>query len=394
MRNRKIVKFVRGLLLLLLFLSACSAGENDSFSQGNENKSDANTIDQESFSSELTQYVEKVMAEDRLPGAAVAVVYGDEIIFAEGFGWRDVENNLPVTRETLFHIGSMNKSFTAMMIATLVDQGLFDWNTPVVEIYPDFALSSEEATETVTMRHLLGMESGIPADAEDDFDVEYASGEDLFGYVKSVPLLDLPGNEFSYSNISASLAGYLAVIATGDDYPDLYSGYEQLLRERVLNPIGMKTAVMSVSDAENNPNYGKSYWLEDGEVVEAEREDFDGDPLAPSGVLKVNVVEMAYYVSTQLNGGQAPNGKQVVSEKNLAETWKPGLENYAMGWEVGEYEGVTLISHEGSFDNYLGITGFVPELDIGFVILTNSEEAGERLVEEIPTFVIDLMMDE
>ena len=392
MRKRRIVRFILGLLLLLVLLSACSADESDNFPQGDEY--DGNTIDQESLSSEVTQYIKEVMTEDGLPGAAVAVVHGDEIVFAEGFGLRDVANNLPVTRETLFHIGSMNKSFTAMMIATLVDEGLFDWDTPVVEIYPDFALSSEEATRTVTMRHLLSMESGIPAEAEDGFDVDYASGEDLFEYVKSVPLLDLPGNEFSYSNISVSLAGYLGVIATGDDYSDLYSGYEQLLRERVLIPIGMKTAVVRVSDAENNPNYGKSYRVEDGEAVEAEREDFDGDPLAPSGTLKVNVVEMAYYISTQINRGQAPNGKRVVSESNLVEMWEPGLENYAMGWEVREYEGVTVISHEGSYDNYLGVTGFVPELGMGFVILTNSEEAGERLVKETPTFLIDLMMEE
>lgn len=404
MKIQKTIKFVWVLILLLSFLVACDeletthnvldSDESVNFSQneeGNANR-DEISIDQENFSRVVTDFIEEVIVEDSLPGAAVAIVHGDDIIFAEGFGFRDMEKGLLVTRETLFHIGSTNKSITAMMIATLVDQGLFDWDTPVIEIYPDFELSSDESTETVTILHLLSMQSGIPDHAEDDFDIDYASGEDVFEYVANVPLLGVPGEEFSYSNISASLAGYLGVIATGNDYPNLYTGYEQLLREQVLAPIGMETAVIRVSEAENNPDYGKSYIIEYGDAVEAEREDFDDDSLAPSGALKVNVMEMAYYISTQLHRGQAPNGMRVVSEENLIETWKPNLENYAMGWEASEYEGKFVISHEGSFDNYLSIIGFVPDLNIGFVILTNSEEAGARLVDEGPTLIIDLWM--
>ncbi len=388
---------ILGLLLLLTIGLLVSCGKLEpAHSSPEVEESDIeknpSSTDQNYFAQELREFVEEAMVEDGLPGAAVALVLGDEIIFAEGFGYRDLENELPVTTETLFHIGSTNKSMTAMMIATLVDQGLFDWDTPVIEIYPDFELSSDESTETVTLRHLLGMQSGIPDYAEDDFDLDYASGEDVFEYVMDISLLGAPGDEFSYSNISASLAGYLGVIAAGDDYPDLYTGYEQLLRENVLLPIGIETAVMRASEAENNPNYGKSYIVEGGNIVEAEREDFDGDPLAPSGVLKVNIMEMAYYISTQLGRGQAPNGVRVLSEVNLVETWQPGLENYAMGWEISEYEDVTVISHEGSFDNYLSVIGFLPDLDIGFVFLVNSEETGAVLIDKGPNFLIDLLM--
>ncbi len=355
--------------------------------------SDEVALDPETFDQEITDFITEIMVEDGLPGAAVAVVRGDAVIFAEGFGFRDVEKKLPVTPETLFHIGSTHKSITALLIATLVDQGLFDWDTPVVQIYPDFELSSPEATKTVTIRHLLSMQSGIPDYAEDDFESDDASGEDVFAYVRSVPLLGMPGEEFSYSNISASLAGYLAVITAGNDYPDLYTEYEQLLKQQVLNPIGMETAVLRVSDAENNPNYGKSYVLEGDDLVEAESEDFDGDPLAPSGALKANVIEMAAYISTQLNHGQAPNGVRIVLAENLLETWKPGLKDYAMGWEVSNYAGVDVISHEGAFDNYLSVIGFVPDLNIGFVILANSEETGAGLIEAWPTFLIDLMLE-
>ena len=386
MKNQRLNNLAWMLLFFTIISLACGSFE--------VTHNIAVAADEEDFSRNVTEFVENIMFEDGLPGAAVAVVRGDTTIFAEGFGFRDVDKGLPVTRETLFHIGSTNKSMTAMLIATLVDDGLLEWDTPIIEIYPDFELSSDESTNFVTVRHLLSMQSGIPDYAEDDFDVDNASGEDVFKYVVEIDLLGAPGEEFSYSNISASLAGYLGVIAAGYEYPNLYAGYEKLLREKVLDPIGMETAVIRVSDAENNPNYGKSYVMEDGDAVEAEREDFDGDPLAPSGTLKANVIEMAAYISTQLQRGQAPNGKRVVSEENLIETWKPDLENYAMGWEVSEYEEFLVISHEGSFDNYLSIIGFVPDLDIGFVILTNSEEAGGRLIDEGPTYLIDLWLSD
>lgn len=386
MKNQRLNNLAWMLLFFTIISLACGSFE--------VTHNIAVAADEEDFSRNVTEFVENIMFEDGLPGAAVAVVRGDTTIFAEGFGFRDVDKGLPVTRETLFHIGSTNKSMTAMLIATLVDDGLLEWDTPIIEIYPDFELSSDESTNFVTVRHLLSMQSGIPDYAEDDFDVDNASGEDVFKYVVEIDLLGAPGEEFSYSNISASLAGYLGVIAAGYEYPNLYAGYEKLLREKVLDPIGMETAVIRVSDAENNPNYGKSYVMEDGDAVEAEREDFDGDPLAPSGTLKANVIEMAAYISTQLQRGQAPNGERVVSEENLIETWKPDLENYAMGWEVSEYEEFLVISHEGSFDNYLSIIGFVPDLDIGFVILTNSEEAGGRLIDEGPTYLIDLWLSD
>ena len=342
--------------------------------------------DEDEFSSTLQEYIQDNLENEGLTGAAVAIIYGDEIVFAEGFGYRDVEAGLPVTTETLFHIGSTNKSMTAMLTAILIDEGYFNWDTPAVEIYPYFALADAEWTESVTLRHLLSMQSGIPDYAEDDFDIDNASAEDLFDYVRTAPLEGYPGEAFSYSNISASLAGYLDVIATGYDSPGLYDGYANLLKDKVLDPIGMDGAVVRYSDAVRSPNYGKSYY---GDGSEAEPEDFDGDPLAPSGVVKASVMDMAYYISTQLNEGIAHNGTRVVSAAALKETWQPSLDEYGMGWQNSTYAGYDVISHEGSFDNYLSVIGFVPELELGFVVLTNSEEAGGELIEGLPKYVID-----
>lgn len=335
-------------------------------------------------------YIKEVMARDNIAGVAIAVIEGDEIVLVEGFGYRDVENERPVTADTLFHIGSTNKSFTAMLVATLVDDGMIEWDTPIVDVYPDFPLSEE-----ITFRHLLSMRSGIADEVEDDFDVDNSTAEDVLDFLNDIELFAEPGDEFSYSNISSATAGYAAVLAAEADDNGLYDGYIDLLQQRILDPIGMKTAVARVSEAQQNPNYGKSYVLgSDGKVEEAEPEDYDGDPLAPSGTLKASAAEMALYISTYLNQGVAPNGTRVVSAENMAVLAEPYLEDYALGWENKSYEDIQIISHEGSFDNYLSIIGFSPDEELGFVILANTADAAETLIEEGPQTLFDLYWGE
>jgi CubicO group peptidase (beta-lactamase class C family) len=339
-------------------------------------------------------YVQQTMAQDGIPGVALALVQGDEIVWAEGYGLRNVAQNAPVTPDTLFHIGSTHKSMTAMVIATLVDDGVLTWDTPIVRFAPQFALSDREATQQVTMRHLLSMSSGIPDDAEDELDDGATIGE-VFEIVKETELLARPGEVFSYSNISCSVAGYLGVMAAGGQSDDLYAGYAHLLQTKVLDPIGMNTATIYAGVARRDVNYAQSYVLSGrGEPVLSPTYDVDGDVLAPSGSLKATVREMALYVATQLNRGVAPNGRRVVSAESLAETWEPYLDEYGMGWQIETYKGVELIFHTGAYDDFASVIGFVPEFNVGFVLLLNSEEAGERLVEEAAYALVDVWLEQ
>jgi CubicO group peptidase (beta-lactamase class C family) len=180
------------------------------------------------------------------------------------------------------------------------------------------------------------------------------------------------------------------VLGSSGQLATLYDDYATLLSERVLSPIGMESATIYYSQAQANPNHANSYICQNNQPTLAESEDFDGDPLAPSGSLKANVVEMALYISTQLGRGVAPNGTQVVSEENLSATWQPYLEDYGMGWEVSEYNAIEIIMHTGSYDNFESVIGFMPALDTGFVVLTNAE-TGEALTSQAPFVLLDLL---
>lgn len=333
---------------------------------------------------DFTDFVEENRRSYQIPGLAVAIVRGNELVLAQGFGVRDIRGDDPVTPDTLFHIGSTNKSVTAMFIATLVDNGLLDWDTPVVETVPEFELADPAATEQVTIRHLLSMSSGISEDAEDDFDLEEANAADVFDLVADAELLGPPGEVFSYSNPSSAVSGYIGVLADGGDFDHLYEGYADQLQRRIFDPIGMTTATLSVEEARANPNLSASHVFEDGQVVVAESYDFTGDPLAPSGSIKASVVDMARYMMTQVNRGVAPDGTRVVSAANLTETWQPYIDtgensDYAMGWEVGRGEEAGVIWHEGAYDSFTSILVFIPAAQSGLVVLTNLDDPDDFL---------------
>lgn len=340
---------------------------------------------------EFEEYIQDTMQQENIPGLAMAIVNSTDIVFAEGYGLRNVEQNLPVTPETLFHIGSTHKSMTAMLVATLVDDGLLDWDIPVTTLVPSFSFSDELASQQVSIRHLLSMRAGIPDYAEDALDFD-SPAADVLDAASHTRLFADPGEAFEYSNLSASLAGYLGVLASGGDEQRLFAGYAELLAERILGPIGMDAATLSVSEAQASDNFSYSYSVSrSGKARRTETFDVDGDPLAPAGSLKANVIEIGYYVSTELNYGVAPNGNKVVSAENLAETWLPYLENYAMGWENLTYNSINIITHTGAYDDFASVIGFMPELNLGFVVLVNSEEAGYDLTEAVPYVLADLV---
>ena len=333
------------------------------------------------FAGDFAVYVQGEMESAQIPGLSLAVVNRDGPLLLAGYGLRDVEKNLPVDGDTLFHIGSTHKSMTALLVATLVDEGVLGWDTPAVEIDPDFSLSDESATQTISLRHLLSMTSGIPDDAEGDLSEE-PTVEDVFAVAAEAELLGAPGEVFSYSNISASLAGYLAALAAGSDFDAVHAGYARLLRERLLAPLGMKTATVYVSEARRNPNHSLAYDIGSGAPEVLEPYDSDGDALAPSGSLKASAREMGLYMQMLVNRGIAPDGTRIVSENSLAEMWTPLLEDYGLGWEITDVDGLRLVSHTGAFDGFVSVIGLLPDEGVGFVLLVNEEENGGVLTDE------------
>lgn len=343
----------------------------------------------EELLAEFEQEFQTQMQTYNVPGSAVAIVQNGEIVYAKGFGVRNLETNEPVTTSTVFRVGSTTKAMTSMMIATLVDEGVLDWDTPAIKIYPDFKLPTDELTQSVTLRELMGMGTGLGSNIPSPYWDEY-SATDILAALATFPILGEKGETYFYNNEVYASAGYMAALATKPGGQDLLEVYKALMQARVFDPIGMDTAVLSDDPASVSDDYAASYSFSLAGGPEAtEFVPYAAiNTVAPAGAVVTNVVDMARFVITQLNEGINPEGERVVSAENLKETWRgqtktgevlPGASEdmvYAMGWLNETYGDVPIIWHNGGWDGFISEMAMLPEAEAGIVILSNSSSGG------------------
>lgn len=188
----------------------------------------------------FNEFVTKGMAEWKVPGLAISIVKDGNVIFAEGFGFRDVKQNLKVTPQTLFAIGSCSKAFTATAVGILVDEGKVDWDKPVRTYLPSFKLQDGVASERMTPRDLLSHRSGLPRHDLMWYGATY-SREELFDRLQYLK----PSKDFravwQYQNLMFMTAGYLVGEVAS-------TTWEDFIRKRILDPLDMKETNFSVND--------------------------------------------------------------------------------------------------------------------------------------------------
>jgi CubicO group peptidase (beta-lactamase class C family) len=206
------------------------------------------------------------------------------------------------------------------------------------------------------------------------------SGADLTAEQIMVSLADLPlvtplGESYHYNNQLVATGGYIGALAAGGQWGNLRQAYIEQLQARVFDPIGMSSATASIEAAQANPNHATPHdFTLSGEVVPTH---FHADPdITPAGAVNATALDMARFIMTQLGQGVTPEGRRVVSAKNLAETWQPQARvtkklSYGMGWFIERYKGIKIIWHDGDVLGFKALIGFIPEANMGLVILTN-----------------------
>lgn len=333
---------------------------------------------------EFEAFVTSTMDAYSVPGASIAIVQGGEVVYTEGFGVTEAGDGEPVTPATQMMIGSTGKTMTSMLIASLVDDGIIDWDTPVVDVLPRFAVADEELTPQITFRNLLCACTGVPRrDVELAFNYDELSAEAVVESLREFEFFTDFGEAFQYSNQLVATAGYAAAAAAGAPYGQLYEGYVEALDERVLEPIGMEHTTLDFDEVKEAGEYALPHQLS---LESGEYEPIDLSfeellvPVGPAGAHWSTAEDMARYLQTVLNVGVAPDGDRVVSEENLLVTWEPQVpisatDSYALGWIVSDYHGLPMLSHGG---NTIGFTSeflFLPEADLGIVVVANAQVA-------------------
>jgi len=328
--------------------------------------------------SDLEKYVKYTMKKNDVPGLSMVLVHGDQVVYIDAMGVKDLESKEPMTTDTLMGIGSTTKPMTAVMIASLVDEGVIDWNTPLTEVLPTFALSDPEITEKVTFEHTLCMCTGVP-ERKEEFTVRYSemSAEEIVESLANIPLRGEFEHTFNYSQRMLSAGGYLAGMAAGGEYGNLADAYTRVMQERILDPLEMTSSTFSIQQAVASGNYATPYYTGIA-GFHATPPEVEGvfTPIVPAGALWSTAEDMSKYLIMLLNHGVAANGRRVVSAENLEYLWEPRVLhdtnlNYGLGWEIEDYHGLTIIHHPGGTVGFASELVVIPELNVGFALLTN-----------------------
>ncbi|MBX7222461.1 MAG: serine hydrolase [Blastocatellia bacterium] len=320
------------------------------------------------------ELVTDAMKKLEVPGVAIAIVKNKEIIFAKGFGWRDVEHKSPVTADTLFPIGSSSKAFTTFVLGTLVDEGRIEWDKPVRNYIPWFKMYNRDLTEHLTVRDLVTHRSGLPRHDGVWYNNYDASREALVRKLAFLePNADLR-EKFQYNNLMFLTAGYLTETSTG-------KSWEENVRERILVPLAMKRTNFSVADLQKDADFSYGYGKREGKIEKLPFRPITN--VGPAGSINSSVNEMARWVMVHLNDGKYAD-KQLAEGSTVADLHQAymttGVTNpeteitggeYALGWFVDTYRGHRRVMHGGNIDGFSANVVLFPKDGIGIVVLTN-----------------------
>jgi len=323
------------------------------------------------------EFAEESLKIWNVPGLAFAVVAGNDVVFSLGVGVRDIKSKAPVSLETLFAIGSTTKSFTATLSGILVDEGKVDWDTPVVTYLPWIKFKDSLSTERLTLRDLLSHRSGVP-DHTLAWYTRSSTRRDLVDSLQHLePTADFR-TLFQYNNLGITAAGYILGQACG-------RSWEELIKAKIYQPLDMASSgfLGSVLNHQKFENFAYPHTLKKGEI-EILPLSPAYEAVGPAGSIISNVQDMTKWLSLHLKHGEF-KGRQVISKDALLETHFPVIAKaevsvmdkttwHGMGWFIEpSFLGKRRLSHSGGLEGYKAYVSFIPEEDVGIVVLTNMD---------------------
>ena len=318
----------------------------------------------------LRSDIQKILDEESIPGASIALVSKDGTIWAGGIGKADVAANRDADPNSLFRVGSISKSFTALSLLTLVEKGLLDLNTPVRDIAPDLEFSNKWSdTNPVTVAQVMEHTTGF-----DDIHMrEYAKVDDPDMTLEAGLAYNpasrisrwIPGTHMSYCNSGPPIAALVLEKITGQEF-------EEYAEANVFKPLDMVNSTYGYP--QDAGLLSKGY--EDGGETEA---NYDHIIVRPSGSLNASAIEMGNYLQMMINRGMY-KGQQLFKPETITRMETPtttlaARAGHDFGYGLGNYSSVVAGHHFHGHDG--GITGFVStsayssELGLGYFVSIN-----------------------
>jgi CubicO group peptidase (beta-lactamase class C family) len=341
----------------------------------------------------LDEDIQQMLHDWHVPGLAVGIVKDDEVVFAKGYGVKNVDEGQPVNEHTIFGVASVTKSFTAACVGILVDEGRVRWDDLVIQHLPNFQLYDPYVTREITIRDLLCARSGLVGG---DL-MRYGPGYDRDEVVRRLRYLK-PGAGFRTTQGSYTfmflVAGQLVAAVTGQSW-------DEFIRERIFSPLGMNASRTLLAETLQGENLATPHVELDGKLESTFWLVFDNT--GPAGSITSNVVEIAQWLRLHLNDGRY-NDQQVLSSAVMREMHTPHIVDhsalarslnseahivtYGLGWHISDYHSRKMVEHGGAGYGMSAKIAMLPEERLGLIILLNTTYTSQ-LFEAIKFRIFD-----
>jgi len=325
----------------------------------------------------LEAYIEQGMRDWEVPGLAIAVVKGDSVVFAQGYGVREMGSEGPVDEHTLFAIASTTKAMTTAALGMLVDDGSIEWDDPVIRHLPGFQLGDPYITREMTVRDLVTHRAGLERHDQLWISAPFDRDE-ILRRARQLPRDRGFRERYGYNNIMYIAAGELAGAAAE-------TSWDELLERRLFQPLGMTRTTTKSAVVDGRDNVSASHNRANGRVQVTPRRDYDA--IGGAGAAFSSAREMAEWVRLHLNGG-THEGRRLLEEETVREMHTPQtlmpmnddfrerfpdthLRAYGLGWYLQDYHGTPLVHHSGSINFTRTHVAMLPEEGVGVVVMAN-----------------------
>lgn len=346
-------------------------------------------------SKKVVETAERILKDYDTPGAMVAISQDGELVYEHGFGYRNREESLPVTKDTVFGLASITKTFTSVAVMHLQESGKLDVHDPVVNYIPEFHVKDEEMCKKITIHHFLTHSSGLPPMSSLEYtmkvpDEDNPSGYRHFGndpnqelldtyeamltYIKNdeVELIAPPGTYFSYSNEAYGLLGLLIERVSG-------RSYAEYVHDHILKPCQMEHTQFTIAGYGAYDNITRSYgkqMSDPNEKIGPDEYWIDSVPMRSTGFIKSTAADMMRYGEVFRNGGRVGD-TQIISSESVERMMTPHVRvqlgrYYGYGLSiVPDYYGHKLVEHGGSLRSISSQFSIIPEKGVSSLFVAN-----------------------
>jgi beta-lactamase class C len=325
--------------------------------------------------SDYEDYINESLKLTGVPGAAIAIIHDSTIIYLKGFGVRNVDTQEPVDAHTVFRLASVSKPVTSVLMGTMMEEGILNWDDPIVKYLPNFELDSATFTNQLTIRHVLSHTTGLPYHTYTNLIEEGTQHDELIAELKNVKLIGEPGRIYSYQNVAYSLLGDVVQSATGHTF-------ETEIKARLFGPLRMTNASVSYEELINNPNFAQPHLLRgrNWKTIPISPTYYN---TAPAGGINASITDMAKLMVALLGNRESVITPETIDQlfnqevrataknRNFNRWSRIKKSYYGLGWRVLTFKNDTLAYHGGYVNGYRSEIAVHPTKKIAICVLAN-----------------------